>query len=246
MGDLPLRTPTDRWLGGPLHRQQPNQTHPHPSPINLYSKSDVFFGDHKVLGRISTGYPLARGRLDTRYSPVRRSTTRKASFSLVSPRLACVKPVASVHPEPGSNSPLYNIIYQQSQHGIAGVCLSQGRTRYPSEVFSLKDTSRIDRFTFLLPVSQHHIYYIRCILTASCTTSLSLISNLSKNSFLQAPGVCPKASAKVHQISIPSKLFSHYFSKICLIHLVLDAGQDKSDNFSVKGSSTLTAATLTI
>ena len=24
----------------------------------------------------------------------------------VSPRLACVKPVASVHPEPGSNSPL--------------------------------------------------------------------------------------------------------------------------------------------
>ena len=25
---------------------------------------------------------------------------------IVSPRLACVKPVASVHPEPGSNSPL--------------------------------------------------------------------------------------------------------------------------------------------
>ena len=24
----------------------------------------------------------------------------------VTPRLACVKPVASVHPEPGSNSPL--------------------------------------------------------------------------------------------------------------------------------------------
>ena len=26
------------------------------------------------------------------------------------PRLACVKPVASVHPEPGSNSSLYNLI----------------------------------------------------------------------------------------------------------------------------------------
>ncbi|MFR8161725.1 MAG: hypothetical protein ACLVBA_02990, partial [Alistipes finegoldii] len=25
------------------------------------------------------------------------------------PRLACVKPAASVHPEPGSNSPLYKI-----------------------------------------------------------------------------------------------------------------------------------------
>ncbi|WP_460197718.1 hypothetical protein, partial [Segatella asaccharophila] len=31
-----------------------------------------------------------------------------ASLAPVSPRLACVKPVASVHPEPGSNSPLYN------------------------------------------------------------------------------------------------------------------------------------------
>ena len=26
------------------------------------------------------------------------------------PRLACVRPAASVHPEPGSNSPLYKII----------------------------------------------------------------------------------------------------------------------------------------
>ena len=25
-------------------------------------------------------------------------------------RLACVKPAASVHPEPGSNSPLFNIL----------------------------------------------------------------------------------------------------------------------------------------
>ena len=33
---------------------------------------------------------------------------RQASLAPVSPRLACVKPVASVHPEPGSNSPLYN------------------------------------------------------------------------------------------------------------------------------------------
>ena len=34
---------------------------------------------------------------------------QKQAFDVVSPRLACVKPVASVHPEPGSNSPLYNI-----------------------------------------------------------------------------------------------------------------------------------------
>ena len=110
MGDLPLRTPTDRWLGGPLPRRLPNQTHPHPLAINLCSSSDVLIGKHRVLIRLSPGYALLRGRLDTRYSPVRRSPTRKASFPLAAPRLACVKPVASVHPEPGSNSSLYKYL----------------------------------------------------------------------------------------------------------------------------------------
>ena len=50
------------------------------------------------------------GRLDTCYAPVRRSPSNIASYAHAAPRLACVKPVASVHPEPGSNSSLYNII----------------------------------------------------------------------------------------------------------------------------------------
>ena len=49
------------------------------------------------------------GRLDTCYAPVRRSPSEIASYLNAAPRLACVKPVASVHPEPGSNSSLYNI-----------------------------------------------------------------------------------------------------------------------------------------
>ena len=106
MGDLPLRTPTDRRLGGPLPRQQANQTHPHPLPINLYFKSDAVIEDYAVLVCLSAGYPTVMGRLDTRYSPVRRSPTSVASNQFDAPRLACVKPVASVHPEPGSNSPL--------------------------------------------------------------------------------------------------------------------------------------------
>jgi hypothetical protein len=61
---------------------------------------------YKVLVGISTGYPLVMGRLDTRYSPVRRSPSAVASNRHDAPRLACVKPVASVHPEPGSNSSL--------------------------------------------------------------------------------------------------------------------------------------------
>ena len=49
------------------------------------------------------------GRLHTCYSPVRRSPAGRASSTPAAPRLACVKPAASVHPEPGSNSPLLSI-----------------------------------------------------------------------------------------------------------------------------------------
>ena len=66
---------------------------------------------YEVLVRISPGYPSVTGRLHTRYSPVRRSPAIEASFNPAAPRLACVKPVASVHPEPGSNSSLYDFFY---------------------------------------------------------------------------------------------------------------------------------------
>ena len=50
------------------------------------------------------------GRLHTCYSPVRQSPAECASTLPAALRLACVKPAASVHPEPGSNSPLL-VIY---------------------------------------------------------------------------------------------------------------------------------------
>jgi hypothetical protein len=37
------------------------------------------------------------------------------------PRLACVKPAASVHPEPGSNSPLYKMFRFKSLAQISKV-----------------------------------------------------------------------------------------------------------------------------
>ena len=49
--------------------------------------------------------------MHTCYSPVRRSPAGEASFAPAAPRLACVKPVASVHPEPGSNSSLLFILF---------------------------------------------------------------------------------------------------------------------------------------
>ena len=72
---------------------------------------------YEVLGRISPGYPSVTGRLHTRYSPVRRSPSVSASWYHDAPRLACVRPVASVHPEPGSNSSLYllySLLYLRS------------------------------------------------------------------------------------------------------------------------------------
>ena len=73
----------------------------------LSSISHAKHGMHAVLILLSQGYPAVKGRSDTRYSPVRRSPSYLASQVHAAPRLACVKPIASVHPEPGSNSPLY-------------------------------------------------------------------------------------------------------------------------------------------
>ncbi len=62
---------------------------------------------YAVLDGISPDYPPATGRSHTRYSPVRRSPAARIAPRPDAPRLACVRPVASVHPEPGSNSSLY-------------------------------------------------------------------------------------------------------------------------------------------
>ena len=52
---------------------------------------------------------LSRGMGQVGYALLTRApvvSIKKQAFLSVTPRLACVKPVASVHPEPGSNSPL--------------------------------------------------------------------------------------------------------------------------------------------
>ena len=72
MADHPLRSATDRRLGRPLPHQLANQTQAHPLPINLWPDLDVDSRYYEVLIPVSRGYPSARGRLPTRYSPVRR------------------------------------------------------------------------------------------------------------------------------------------------------------------------------
>ena len=54
-------------------------------------------------------YSPVKGRLHTCYAPVRYSHISIATNNPV--QLACIRPAASVNPEPGSNSPLYVCLF---------------------------------------------------------------------------------------------------------------------------------------
>ena len=60
---------------------------------------------HAVLILLSKGYPPYKGRFFTCYAPVRHFHVQIASYLNDLVRLACLNHAASVHSEPGSNSP---------------------------------------------------------------------------------------------------------------------------------------------
>ena len=92
--------PTNKLIGRKLIPHQKNLS---TTPTTMRS--------YRVLDPVSQAYPPVQGRSLTCYSPVRHSSTL-ASKGL-SVRLACVKHAASVHPEPGSNSPTKNKLNKQ-------------------------------------------------------------------------------------------------------------------------------------
>ena len=67
----PLRPATDRRLGGPLPRQPANQTRAHPAPPEFSTLLHAKLCAYAVLAAVSGCCPPVRGRLPTRYSPVR-------------------------------------------------------------------------------------------------------------------------------------------------------------------------------
>ena len=107
MAGHPLRSATDRRLGRPLPHQLPNPTRAHLVPPQFFTLLHAKLCAYAVLAVVSNCCPPVRGRLPTRYSPVRHSVIQSINRSLnlgCFVRLACVKHAASVHPEPGSNS----------------------------------------------------------------------------------------------------------------------------------------------
>ena len=101
-----------RRHGEPLPHHLANTTHAHLIP-NLFLSlfRDASKQHYGILRTVSSVYPPVQGRLHTRYSPIRRSPSSSIATQYAAPRLACVMPTASVHPEPGSNSPLYKFLF---------------------------------------------------------------------------------------------------------------------------------------
>ena len=119
MAVQPLSPATHRRLGEPLPHQLSNGTRAHPCAINLWYIDHAIIVRYAVLTSVSRRYPPRKGRLLTRYSPVRHCSAPKG-FTV---RLECVMHAASVHPEPGSNSRT-NCIYTVS--GLYQVCRACG------------------------------------------------------------------------------------------------------------------------
>jgi hypothetical protein len=116
---------------------------------------------YEVLIQISLGYPSVKGRLHTRYAPVRRSQSPKTS----TPRLACVKPAASVHPEPGSNSSSYIVCFNLLKLSIIRISLY--RFFYQSldylTLYSFALTSLLKRLSIQYVYERVFIFCFACV-----------------------------------------------------------------------------------
>ena len=149
-----------------MPHQLANRPRAHPSPPGLSRAGHAAVPEYPVLITLSRGYPGEGGRLPTCYSAVRHSMHPPRGALTV--RLACVRRAASVHPEPGSNSPF------RGPRSPGAECLSEGgRTGSDSA------DSRI-RFGIVGACSGH---------AHRCLTSLSVssISSIAVSGFQGSP-----------------------------------------------------------
>ena len=140
--------------------------------------------------------------MHTRYAPVRHSHAPEGALTV---RLACIRPAASVHPEPGSNSSLY-------------YCLAN--------CFSLNLGFRLDvlfgvPFKGSLPRAASRRRW-------SCA-GLRLSMNFSLPFPSLNPSLSGKAGAKVQPFSKLTSTFLTFFSKI--FHLA-DLQWEKFSDFT--------------
>ena len=132
-----------RRLGGPLPRPLANapRANPHPGSLPLPPWACTPRGPwgisrrfQRVLVAVSSGYPPDAGMSLTCYAPFRRSPSGRIATSNAAPRLACVKPAASVHPEPGSNSSLYICLFLLADPACSSADRTASRPLGPPEL----------------------------------------------------------------------------------------------------------------
>ena len=121
------------------------------------------------------------GRLHTCYAPVRRSPSNQASLINAAPRLACVKPIASVHPEPGSNSSLlYFLASFAFLSSLTVRFFPFPYTTFRCFIFSKNSLLRL-RMKFLsFPTARSRLYFLSKR-TAKLCTFFELTKFLVKN-----------------------------------------------------------------
>ena len=128
-------------------------------------------------------------------------------YILAAPRLACVRPVASVHPEPGSNSSLYILFFI---------------------FFNLYERSlsySLARFKLTWLVLTFFIYL------SDISRSVLIVSLLFFQwSLVMRSGRFPFADAKVLLFSLPPNYFQSFFQEIFkefIINLIFNTLQNK-------------------
>ena len=125
----------------------------------------------------------------TCYAPFRRSPSACIATDNAAPRLACVKPAASVHPEPGSNSSLYN---------LPDIFIFSCRFRPPGLPLKHELTLSNSLFWYFISFCFHSL-----VNDLSCSLS-GFSLTLSSAHF-------PNGIAKVHLFSLPPNFFPLFF-----------------------------------
>ena len=156
------------------------------------------------LARLSPGCPPDGGRLHTCYSPVRRSPARSASTPPAAPRLACVKPAASVHPEPGSNSPLLVMIVSY----LFLVCLFCSPTRL---LFSDLACLRFLRLIYLVVLTE--TFFFRSLAYKSKALLLCPVALCQCSLSLLREPLFPFCECKVRAKIPPAQVFLQQFCR---------------------------------
>ena len=146
-------------------------------------------------------------------------------LSPAAPRLACVKPVASVHPEPGSNSSLlvyclFSFSVEKGDNTLLLYCYQNGSLKaFPGRVSLLLNALELTEKMYPPRVSPRRLvllyYFVYC-------KSFNVLSR-----FPAAPASGAKSSAKLRRISELTKFFGKKISFFLQLSASLPGSPEK-------------------